>query len=166
MSYNFNEFFFVKVLLFFSVISFPFNALSWKIIDENTLIIERGDNLSKISRNLYGSGRNYKKFLKLNPSLKNPDLIHPGKVLVYKQSEPPIKPTSTPLPEDTKVNFDKLINLAEKISAQIALLPQKGDLKPPEPTNNPKLGNGNVLEEIVRLGETMSEQIESLIEKK
>lgn len=47
-----------------------------------TYTVKSGDSLSKIAKEFYGDASQYKKIVAANPSIKNPDLIHPGDVFV------------------------------------------------------------------------------------
>jgi hypothetical protein len=44
--------------------------------------VQSGDSLSKIAKEFYGDAKMYTKIVAANPSIKNPDLIHPGDVFV------------------------------------------------------------------------------------
>lgn len=46
-------------------------------------VVVRGDSLSKIAKKIYGDFHRWKDILKMNPSIKNPSRIFPGKVLAY-----------------------------------------------------------------------------------
>jgi nucleoid-associated protein YgaU len=47
-----------------------------------TYTVKAGDSLSKIAKEFYGDAKLYTKIVAANPSIKNPDLIHPGEVFV------------------------------------------------------------------------------------
>lgn len=48
---------------------------------QRTYTVERGDSLSKIAKQFYGNGNDYMRIAQAN-NIANPDLIHPGQVLV------------------------------------------------------------------------------------
>lgn len=47
-----------------------------------TYTVVKGDCLWNIAKRFYGSGAEYKKLAAANPSIKNPNLIYPGQVLI------------------------------------------------------------------------------------
>ncbi len=49
---------------------------------ERTYTVKSGDSLSKIAKEFYGDPMHYKKIVAANPSITNPDLIHPGDIFV------------------------------------------------------------------------------------
>jgi nucleoid-associated protein YgaU len=47
-----------------------------------TVVVEKGDSLSKIAKREYGNANDWKRIFEANRDIiKNPDLIHPGQVL-------------------------------------------------------------------------------------
>ncbi len=51
-------------------------------VPQRTYTVVKGDTLGKIAQHFYGKASEYKKIVEANPSIKNPDLIHPGDVFV------------------------------------------------------------------------------------
>ena len=51
-------------------------------VPQRTYTVVKGDTLGKIAQHFYGNAGDYKKIVTANPSIKNPDLIHPGDVFV------------------------------------------------------------------------------------
>lgn len=49
---------------------------------KRTYTVVKGDTLGKIAQQFYGKAGDYTKIVAANPSIKNPDLIHPGDVFV------------------------------------------------------------------------------------
>jgi nucleoid-associated protein YgaU len=49
---------------------------------QRTYTVVKGDSLSKIAKEFYGDPKLYTKIVQANPSITNPDLIHPGDVFV------------------------------------------------------------------------------------
>jgi nucleoid-associated protein YgaU len=48
-----------------------------------TYVVKKGDSLSKIAKEVYGSARQWKKIYEANKDkIKNPDLIHPGQEFI------------------------------------------------------------------------------------
>jgi nucleoid-associated protein YgaU len=57
--------------------------VSGSVADPTTVIIKRGDNLWRISRDMYGEGLRYSTIYQANrEQIRNPDLIYPGQVFV------------------------------------------------------------------------------------
>ena len=66
----------------FSDLSADINVDSTLKAPQRTYTVKSGDSLSKIAKEFYGDASQYKKIVSANPSIKNPDLIHPGDVFV------------------------------------------------------------------------------------
>ncbi len=47
---------------------------------QRTYTVVKGDTLGKIAKEFYGDAKQYTKIVQANPSITNPDLIHPGDV--------------------------------------------------------------------------------------
>lgn len=61
-----------------------------------TYTVQKGDTLWAIAKRFYGNGSHYTKIVNANPSISNPNLIHPGQVLT-------IPDASTPVPTPQKM---------------------------------------------------------------
>lgn len=51
-------------------------------VPQRTYTVVKGDTLGKIAQQFYGKAGEYTRIVKANPSITNPDLIHPGDVFV------------------------------------------------------------------------------------
>ncbi len=51
-------------------------------VPQRTYTVVKGDTLGKIAQQFYGKASDYQKIVQANPSIKNPDLIHPGDVFI------------------------------------------------------------------------------------
>jgi len=99
----------------------------------NTYVVKSGDSLSKIAKSIYGNEDKWKDIWKLNPKIKNPNLITVGqKITVFKKKKAVAKETLRKLQKEEIIalycdvrkaplmNFNDAVSAARKLIVKAA----------------------------------------------
>ena len=102
----------------------------------NTYVVKSGDSLSKIAKSIYGNEDKWKDIWKLNPQIKNPNLITVGqKITVFKKKKAVAKETLRKLQKEEiialycEVRKAPLMNFNDAVSAARKLIVKAANAK-------------------------------------